>query len=469
MKRSSGILLHVTSLPGGHGIGDMGQTAFKWIDFLAESRQQYWQILPLTPPGYGYSPYSSNSSFAGNPLLISLDLLADDGFLSKTELASESWNSAKVDYARVEKFKTEQLKKAYVAFKASGPDKEYESFLEENPWLAAYANRIAQTNQQEPDFIRFQQYIFRKQWSKLKSYARSNGVFIIGDLPMYVASDCVECDENPELFDRDSGCVAGAPPCNMYPAGQSWGNPLYRWDKHREQQYKWWINRFRSTLQLVDVLRLDYFCGYHASWATDGKNGHWREGPRGGLFNVIKEKLGNVTFIAEDLGQLTHEIHHLRDSYGIMSTKVLQFAFDGTPDNPYLPENYTTRHCVVYTGTHDNDTTRGWCRSAPDHVRQNLRQRGISEHDVSWDLIKLAARSTADLIITPFQDVLCLDCEARFNTPGTVSSQNWSWRVSYNQIQTSTADALAWLVQHTDRIPAKPSLRMPVASIKDAS
>jgi 4-alpha-glucanotransferase len=466
MKRSSGILLHITALPGGHGIGDMGPSAYRWIDFLSAAQQQYWQILPLTPPGYGFSPYSSNSSFAGNPLIISLDSLVEDRLLSRSDLRHENWNGNKVEFQRVEKFKTELMLKAYATFKASGPDKAYDEFVAKNSWLAAYATRIAAATEQEPGFVRFQQYVFYKQWQKLKAYAGAHGIHIIGDLPMYVASDCIECDENPDLFDKQSGFVAGAPPCNMYPNGQSWGNPLYRWDKHREQGFKWWLDRVKSMLEQVDAIRLDYFCGYHASWATNGNNGHWREGPRGELFQRVRATLGNVPFIAEDLGLLTHEIHHLRNSFGIMSTKVLQYAFDGLPDNPYLPENYTTRHCVVYTGTHDNDTTRGWFHSTPEHVRQNLKQSKITGHDVAWDMIKLAGHSIADLIITPYQDVLCLDSDARFNVPGTVSSQNWSWRVEEHKVHSSTADALAWLARHTDRMPTRPSVLLPFTAVK---
>ncbi|HEY3323904.1 MAG TPA: 4-alpha-glucanotransferase [Planctomycetota bacterium] len=452
MNRSSGILLHLSSLPGGHGIGDLGPGAYRWVDFLCQARQEYWQILPLNPVGFGNSPYSSHSSLARNPLFISLDALADDGLLQRSALQA-NWDRHRVDYDRVRTYKLEMLNKAFEAFQASSRLPDYDAFQEFNPWVREYAEFASAIEKCTPESIVFQQYAFDRQWARLKEYASRRSVRIIGDLPMYVAPDGIECQKRPELFDTKSGFVAGAPPCETFPNGQRWGNPLYQWDQHRRENFAWWLSRLRTLLRSVDVVRLDHFCGYHASWATKGSEGYWREGPRDLLFQTLRKELGDVQLIAEDLGKLIPDIQRLRGTYRLMSTKVLQFAFDGSAENPYLPDHYRSNNCVVYTGTHDNDTVRGWLQSAPDYVRDNARQKGISDNDAPWDMIRMAARSRADLVITPYQDVLGLGREARFNTPGTVSRENWSWRVQDGQLSAKVAEALAWLSNHTNRMP----------------
>ncbi|HYG76392.1 MAG TPA: 4-alpha-glucanotransferase [Planctomycetota bacterium] len=448
MKRSSGILLHITSLPGRHGIGDLGEWAYRWVDLLAAGKQSYWQILPLGPTGFGNSPYASPSAYAGNPLLISLDELVKDGLLQPEQLDPYESTRPRVNFEKVKRFKFQHLFKAFENFTGgSDLDEEYEKFCDESHWLESYAKFGAKREQTSPEFVRFEQFIFSRQWSRLKTYTNQKGVQIVGDLPMYVSEDSVDRLDYPQLFDLESGFCAGAPPCPVHLNGQKWGNPLYRWERHRETGYQWWMDRVRATLKQCDVVRLDYFCGYATFWATNGHQGHWRRGPGHDLFHCAREKLGNITYIAEDLGELTHEIHELRDRWGIMSSKIMQYAFDGQQDNPYVPENYRSSNCVVYTGTHDNDTCKGWYEQAPEYVKENVRRAAQSDgRDISWDMIKLAAQTKADLLMVQFQDVLCLGREARFNTPGTVGAQNWSWSMQPEQINDKVADSLKWLV-----------------------
>jgi 4-alpha-glucanotransferase len=454
MRRGSGILLHITSLPNQHGIGDLGKCAYDWIDFLAASQQQYWQVLPLGPTGFGNSPYSSCSAFAGNPLLINLDQLVTDGLLTASDIDPYDRNEPRVRFERVRQYKQLHLQKAFKNFTAAHDyTQEFEKFCEESEWLEKFSDIIGQREKRDAEYIRFEQFLFQRQLLKLKAYATVKGVKLIGDLPMYVSEDSVDKATWPELFDMESGFVAGSPPSDAFPMGQRWGNPLFRWDRHRETRYEWWIRRIQWTLQQVDVIRLDYFCGYSEFWATNGQTGHWRRGPQHDLLNTTRQKLGTVPFIAEDLGELTPEINRLRDDFGILSTKVLHYAFDGQEDNPYLPENWKSSNCVVYTGTHDNDTTKGWYEQAPEYIKENVRREVEADgRDISWDLIKLAAKSRADLVIIPYQDVLCLGREARFNTPGTVTNNNWSWRAQPQQIDTQVSDGLSWLAKSTQRV-----------------
>ncbi|HYG76833.1 MAG TPA: 4-alpha-glucanotransferase [Planctomycetota bacterium] len=457
MKRSSGILLHVTSLPSQHSIGDLGTHAYTWVDFLAEARQSYWQILPLGPTGFGNSPYSSFSAYAGNPLLINLEELVKDQLLKAADIEPyENYAyQSRVRFEKAKRYKNLHLLKAFTNFQATSDWKQgFEEFRDSSPWLDNYAKFAANKEKCEPLFIQFEQFIFYKQLTKLKAYANSKGIKIIGDLPMYVAEDSADRFEAPELFDLESGYFAGSPPSPAFPVGQKWGNPLFRWDKHRETGYRWWINRIKATLKQVDVIRLDYFCGYSEFWASNGHTGHWRRGPGHDLFQKTRDALGSLPFIAEDLGELTHDIKELRNRWGILGTKVLHYAFDGNGENPYIPHNFETTNCVVYTGTHDNDTTRGWFDSSPDHIKDNARQyMKCDGHDISWDLMKLAAGSKADLAIIQYQDVLCLGSEARFNTPGTVSGHNWSWCLQPHQINDKVAESLAWLTRTNNRLP----------------
>jgi 4-alpha-glucanotransferase len=454
MKRSSGILLHITSLPSPHGIGDMGPAAFQWVDFLAAGKQSYWQILPLGPVGFGNSPYAALSAYAGNFMLVSLEKLVEDHLLLPEEIDPYGEYEARVRYEKVRRYKTQHLQKAFTRFEGNGVEMRtaYEEFRDTSPWLETYATLFSKREECDPEFIRFREFLFARQLSALKKYANEKKVGLIGDLPMYVAEDSADRLQSPELYDLTSGFVAGSPPDDMYPQGQKWGNPLYRWEKHRETGYRWWIDRVKFSLKQVDVLRLDYFCGYSEFWATNGSNGHWRRGPQHDLFHRTKEEINNLPFIAEDLGKLTPDIHNLRDSFGIYSTKVIQYAFDGSEDNPYLPNNFTSNRCAIYTSTHDSDTVRGWYDSAPDHVKENARRRMNCEgRDISWDVIKFCAQTNAELLIISYQDVLCLGREARFNTPGTVSQHNWSWRVTPQQINDDVAKSLAWLAGMSSR------------------
>jgi 4-alpha-glucanotransferase len=453
MRRASGILLHVSALPGPHGIGDLGPWVCKWIDFLAAGKQQYWQFLPLGPTGFGNSPYSSFSAFAGNPLLISLEELVKDELLKQAELGPGENNIGKVLFEKVKRYKLPHLLKAWTNFRESSTWKEeYERFCAQHPWLETFAAFMAPKEDCDPDFIRFQQFVFQRQVARLKLYASQKGVTLIGDLPMYVAGDSADLQEAPDLFDLQSGYSAGSPPSNAFPVGQKWGNPLYRWEKHRETNYRWWLARIQHQLTQVDIIRLDYFCGYAFFWAMNGSNGHWRRGPEVDLFERTRGALGQLPFIAEDLGELTPDVKNLRDRFNLPGMKVLHYAFDGNGDNPYLPHNFQTSNCVVYTGTHDNDTTCGWFNSSPEYVKQNARDYlHCDGRDISWDLIKLAAQSKADLMIVPYQDILCLGSEARFNTPGTCSVNNWAWRVQAAEINDKRVGALEWLAKSSHR------------------
>jgi len=457
MKRASGILLHLTSLPSEHSIGDLGSWAYTWVDFLASAQQSYWQILPLGPTGFGNSPYSSFSAFAGNPLLINLEELVKDQLLKESDIEpyDNQGFQSRVRFEKARCYKNLHLQKAYAIFSQTGDWKSgYDEFLEESAWLDNYASFVSKKEGCDPSFVRFEQFIFYKQLAKLKAYANSKGIRIIGDLPMYVAEDSADRTESPELFDLDSGYCAGSPPSGAFPMGQKWGNPLFRWDKHRETGYKWWIDRLKANLKQADVIRLDYFCGYAEFWATNGHKGHWRRGPEHDLLQKTRDALGKLPFIAEDLGELTPRIKDLRDRWGIMSTKVLQYAFDGQPNNPYIPTHFDSTNCVVYTGTHDNDTTRGWFDSAPHYVKENARgYMKCDGRDISWDMMKLAAASKADLLIIQYQDVLCLGPEARFNTPGTVIARNWAWALQPHQINENTAESLTWLTRENNRLP----------------
>ncbi|HEY3319197.1 MAG TPA: 4-alpha-glucanotransferase [Planctomycetota bacterium] len=453
MKRASGVLLHITNLPSEQGIGDLGQWAYAWVDFLAAAKQQYWQILPLGPTGYGDSPYSSFSAFAGNPLLISLDRLVADELLKPSDIEKYDGPPHKVLFERIKEYKHAHLQKAYKNFLRGSPLRgEFENFCSSNAWLEHYALFMAKRDSGDSCFPRFEQFLFFRQFQPLKAYANKKGIQIVGDMPMYVASDSVDKEEWPDLFDQERGFSAGTPPSDIFPQGQSWGNPLYRWDKHRETGYRWWIDRARWLLTLVDIVRLDYFGGYMRYWANNGGKGHWRNGPAYDLFEKTRQALGGLPFIAEDLGEWTPELRDFRNRFNFPGMKILQNAFDGSRENQYLPENFDSTNCVVYTGTHDNDTTKGWYQHASFNVQQRVRDYVKADgRDVSWDLLKVATRSKADLMIIPYQDVLCLGSEARSNTPGTVSANNWAWRMQPQMVTAKIADSLGWLTREGHR------------------
>ena len=476
--RRSGILLHPTSLPGPFGIGSLGREALTFVDFLEASEQCIWQVLPLGPTGYGDSPYQSFSSFAGNPLLIDLEELQREGFLAPEHLKNAPvFPEEHVDYGGVFTFKRELLKIAHSHWKRRGDPEtrqKFDSFCErEHSWLddfslfmalkrtfeaedltGAWNNWPAELVRRKPGALerwretvsdeieqqKFQQFLFFRQWNTVKRYAADRGIRIIGDLPIYVAYDSADTWSNQELFYFDAKgsptVVAGVPPDYFSDTGQLWGNPLYNWKRHKDTGYRWWIDRVRASLRLVDSLRLDHFRGFEAYWEVPAGeptavNGCWVKGPGAELFDVLKQALehdfGDLPLIAEDLGVITAQVEKLRDRFGFPGMKVLQFAFDQDADNNYLPHNYL-RNCVVYTGTHDNDTTLGWYRRESDAVKDQVRRYlGRDGHDVVWDLIRLAFSSAADTAVIPLQDAMKLGSAARMNVPSR-GEGNWQWR-----------------------------------------
>jgi 4-alpha-glucanotransferase len=475
--RASGILLHLTSLPGQFGIGDLGAEARKFVDFLVASGQSLWQILPLGPTGYGDSPYQSLSAFAGNTLLISPAQLLADGLLAAEDIPPIGFPQARVDFGRVIAFKRMILERAFARFreKPFGFREEFERFCEwaaswlddyalfralkeahgEAPWNLwdkAFARRqeLAQARAQLRERIeahKFHQFLFFKQWLALKSYCNERGVKIIGDVPLFVAYDSADVWANPHLFKLDENgapkVVAGVPPDYFSATGQLWGNPIYDWDRLKSEGFHWWIERVRWTLQLVDIVRLDHFRGFVACWEVPGEDktaerGRWVEAPGNELLSALTEELGQLPFIAEDLGFITTDVIALRDHFGFPGMRILQYAFGGDSRDQNLPHNYP-RNAVVYTGTHDNDTVIGWfngrvgvdsTRGAEQIERERrfcMKYLNTDGREINWDFIRAAFASVADLAIVPLQDVLGLGSEARMNLPASAEG-NWSWR-----------------------------------------
>jgi len=478
--RASGILLHPTSLPSRFGIGALGQSAYNFVDFLVETGQKIWQVMPLGLTGFSDSPYASFSAFAGNHLLISLEKLEEYGLLKGADIDNgPSFPDDKVIYNDVIKFKNAVLKKSFENFVElynhpyiKEQRDEFLFFCQRNAWWLddyalfmalkeTYDNHIWSTwdidiVKREPnaikectkkleekmDFHKYIQYKFFKQWLDLKQYANKNGVRIIGDIPIFVAYDSADVWANQHLFyldeNRKSTVVAGVPPDYFSETGQLWGNPLYRWDVMKEENYEWWIKRFAIILNVVDIVRIDHFRGFEAYWevpATEktAVKGQWVKGPGKDLFYTIEKDLGKLPIIAEDLGFLTPEVHELRDTFEFPGMTILQFAFSSDATNPYLPHNFS-RNCVVYTGTHDNDTTIGWFKTCPKTEKKySLKYLGTNGKNIHWDFIKMGMSSVADTAIFPLQDVLGLGTEARMNTPSTESG-NWSWRFTADMI-----------------------------------
>ncbi|MCI0339409.1 MAG: 4-alpha-glucanotransferase [Acidobacteria bacterium] len=486
--RASGILLHPTSLPGRFGIGDLGKAAYEFVDFLEEAGQSLWQVLPLGPTGYGDSPYQCFSAFAGNPLLVSLELLVEDDLLDESDLTNApQFPEERIDYGPVIELKTEMLAKAHANFIDRGSDEaktEYLNFMDQTAWwledyaafrsikdayggkewtkwdiyLRTYENDALhywrERHSIEISIHRFSQYLFFKQWLRLAHYANSKGVKIIGDLPIFVAHDSADVWAHPELFylDEEGNAtkVAGVPPDYFSVTGQLWGNPLYRWDVMKKDGYQWWISRIRKALSMVDIVRLDHFRGFEKYWAVPGGettavNGKWQKGPGAELFNAIKNALGDLPIIAEDLGFITLEVKKLREKFGFPGMRVLQFAFGTDPQaDEFKPYSFTP-NTVVYTGTHDNDTTIGWFtgEGAGDSTRSNdqvkserdfvLKYLGTDGREINWDFIRLALSSVAITAIIPMQDVLGCGSEARMNVPARESG-NWSWRYASEQL-----------------------------------
>jgi 4-alpha-glucanotransferase len=485
--RKSGILLHPTSLPGEWGIGDLGKWAYRFADFLAEAGQQIWQILPLGPPGVGHSPYQAYSSMAGNPLLINIQSLFEQGWLSSEDLKSApSLSESKVDFDSVIPLKMRLIRKAAGNFFKRDADPLRQEFLHfcsrMQPWLDNFAEFAAlkeansgaawtdwkPKNRANPQGVldhKFIQFAFYMQWESVKKYCNERGIKIMGDIPIFIAHDSSDVWANPELFDLDEKgnprTVAGVPPDYFSKTGQRWGNPLYRWDVMESSGYKWWIERIRSMLNMADIVRLDHFRGFEKYWeipvgSQTAVNGRWVEGPGDRLFQALFDSLGQLPFVAEDLGHITPEVHQLRDRWGFPGMRVLQFAFDdASPENLHKPYNFI-RHCVAYTGTHDNDTTAGWFSSkrAPNEKESALQYMNVNEDDAVWDFIRLVLASVADTAIVPMQDILCLGSIARMNLPATIGN-NWRWRMSENQLKLEVAARLRELNRIYGREPGK--------------
>ena len=472
--RESGVLLPVASLPSEYGIGCFSKEAYEFVDQLKAGGQKNWQILPLGPTGYGDSPYQSFSTFAGNPYFIDLETLIKEGLLTREECNACDFgeNAEFIDYEKIYFSRFKILRKAFERFT---PDGEFEAFVEENKdWLEDYALYMAIKNSldgiswgqwpadlkrrmpqameekreelaEEIQFIRFQQYEFTKQWTKLKKYANDQGIRIIGDIPIYVAFDSADAWAAPELFQFDGECtptaVAGCPPDAFSATGQLWGNPLYDWEYHEKTGFAWWIRRLEHCYRLYDVVRVDHFRGFDEYYAIPygdktAEFGRWRKGPGLKLFTAVKESMGETPIIAEDLGYLTESVIKLVKDTGYPGMKVLQFAFDSREESDYLPHNYE-HNCVVYTGTHDNNTILGWLdEMAPEDrllAERYLNNRYTRKEDMPWDFIRLAMASVADLAVTPIQEFLCLGGEARINRPSTLGT-NWKWRLLKGQI-----------------------------------
>ena len=495
--RSSGILLHPTSFPSRFGIGDLGLEAYRFIDFLKESHQQYWQVLPLGPTAYGNSPYMCYSAMAGNPLLISPEKLRDEGLLTEEDFANlPGFPEEKVDFKDVVPVKIELLKKAYEHFRANATpilQKEFEGFCDSKAyWLDNYAlfmalkdanenanwhtwpselvKRDPQAMEQVQErlngeifYYKFVQFKFFRQWSELKSYANMRGIDIIGDIPIYVAHDSADVWAHPNIFclDEQTGAaaqMAGVPPDYFSATGQLWGNPVYNWEELQKQDFKWWVQRFEAMLDYVDIIRIDHFRGFEAYWAVPqgeetAMNGKWVEAPGDAFFEVIRQKLGKLPVLAEDLGVITPGVEALRDKYEFPGMKILQFAFSADAANPFLPFNYP-RNSVVYTGTHDNDTTLGWFDTASDEEKQKLLLYlgSISPEGIHWDLIRLALSSIANQAIIPLQDILGLGNQARMNFP-SIPEGNWEWRYQTAALTQELGDRLKVLTELNGRAP----------------
>ena len=465
--RTSGVLMHITSLPGPYGVGTMGKQAFDFVDFLHKAGQKYWQILPLTPTGYGDSPYQSCSTYAGNHYLIDLPLLVEDGLLDYEQINSFDWGTQadRVDFGIQYQNRLKVLRLAYDRFQGG---EDFQNFCAENEnWLPDFAlfmalkekfhgqswytweesvkfrqpDAMAQATallQEQIRFYCFVQYIFDKQWRALRAYARQQDVRIIGDVPIYVPYDSADVWSNPHWFQLDEAmnptAVAGCPPDAFSEDGQLWGNPLYRWDLLKEDGYQWWINRLAAAGKLYDVVRLDHFRGFEAYWSVPfgdatAKNGQWIKGPGLDFMNTVKAKLPQLSMIAEDLGFLTQEVLDLRDDSGFPGMKVLEFAFDSREPSEYLPHTYPS-NSVCYTGTHDNMTMRQWFESASsDAVDYATEYMALSDREgMVWGVIRTAMSSVSDLCVIQMQDLLDLGGEARMNFPGTMTSANWTWR-----------------------------------------
>lgn len=485
--RSGGILLHPTSLPSNYGIGDLGDAAYRFVDFLAASRQTIWQVLPLGPTGYGDSPYQSFSAFAGNPLLISPDRLVQWGLLPAESVSGKPPHPKdRVDFGRVIPYKMALLATSFDYFQQAGSgelrsamatfNERHAHWLDDfalfmglkayhvkhqggvwNTWpvdiaqryppsIAGWSERLAK----QVEFQKYLQFLFFEQWLALKAYANERGIRIIGDAPIFVAFDSADVWANPGLFFLDEKgsptVVAGVPPDYFSETGQRWGNPLYRWDEMAKDEYAWWARRLRATFEQVDIVRLDHFRGFEGYWEIPAKEptaviGQWVNGPGIPFFQAMQMKIGELPIIAEDLGVITPEVIQLRDEFSFPGMKILQFAFGGERNSSFLPHNFDP-NSVVYTGTHDNETTVGWYLNASEGERDHVRRYTATDgQDIAWAMIRLAYASVSDMAVIPMQDVMQLDNTARMNYPGKVGGY-WQWRFTGDMLTGAMSDRL---------------------------
>ena len=491
-KRSAGLLLHPTSLPGPFGIGDLGPAARTWVDQLARAGQSWWQMLPLVPVGFGNSPYQGLSAFAGNPQLLSPELLVADGLLDRSDLAGPDLAADRVDFERVAAYKRGLLGRAWERFRAGAAPALRPAFEEycvrEAGWLTDFALFTALRDahvgvpwtdwprplvRREPAALeearrslgdaagmhQFGQFLFARQWGALREYAHGKGIRLIGDLPIFVSPDSADVWANPDLFQLDAErrprVVAGVPPDYFSATGQLWGNPLYDWEALRRTGYAWWVARLKATLAQVDVVRVDHFRGFEAYWEIPAghptaEKGQWVQAPGAELFAALRAGLGGLPVIAEDLGLITPAVVALREQFGLPGMRVLQFAFGGGADNPYLPHNYEP-NTVAYTGTHDNDTSAGWYAAlAPQESGHVRRYAPGIDADPAGGLLRLAWGSVADVAIAPLQDVLRLGSAARMNVPGQPAG-NWGWRYAAGMVTEAVLDELRGLTELFDR------------------
>lgn len=489
--RYSGVLAHPTSFPSPYGIGDFGKGAYDFIDFLAESGQHLWQILPMVPiTSFGNSPYQGYSVFAGEPLLISPELLLKAGLLEQADLSQlPDFNPDRVDYDRVREYKYPLYQKAYARFAHSENkelQKDYDTFCQDNEdWLADYCLYMALRDEQDglswtkwPESLRnldrqnrifwekklkdqihyqaFLQFMFYTQWHTLKRYANDKGIAIVGDIPIFVSPDGADVWANRRLFQVDTkgypSSVAGVPPDYFSATGQKWGNPLYDWKEHKKEGYRWWIQRVKHQLDQVDYVRIDHFRGFEAYWevpadAENAMTGEWKKGPGAELFLAIQKELGDdLPIFAEDLGLITPEVTALRDQFGFPGMRILQFAFEGG-ESSFLPHQFDTRNCICYTGTHDNDTTVGWYQHTSDYARDKVRRyMNTDASSVSWDFIRICLGTIARYAIFPVQDLLKAGRDCRMNTPGT-AEHNWEWRFRGGSLNSGMAGGLRQMTE----------------------
>lgn len=469
--RQAGILLHPTSLPGPDGIGDLGPAAYQWVDSIKRAGFTLWQVLPLGPTGYGDSPYQCFSAFAGNPYLVSPSILLEEGLLHRSDLADRpTFPIDHVDYGSTIQWKNRLLQLAYDRFFQVHPPlltDEFNDFQEEQKnWLQDFSTFMAikehvggnawnewpedlrkrapealksfqEENAQKINYQQFLQFLFARQWKQLHSYVNEIGIKIIGDIPLFVAYDSADVWANPDLFfldpEGDPQFVAGVPPDYFSSTGQLWGNPLYKWEYHRQTEYAWWIARIKSTLSLFDFIRLDHFRGFAGYWEIPAgmptaEKGRWVKGPGAHFLSRVSEVLGSLPIIAEDLGEITPDVIDLRDKFNLPGMKIFQFSFASDPTDPFLPHNYPV-NCVAYTGTHDNDTTIGWYNAAPE-VEKDFCRRYLAcdSNGIPWEMIRAVWQSVARIAVAPLQDFLSLDTSARMNYPGRLGG-NWGWRM----------------------------------------